>query len=572
MFVAFEGIDGSGKTTISNRVAAALRERGLTVQHVREGGDFVSGVTQRIRDFCRDSRNLALGPRAEFLMYVARDVQLREEVLAPALEKADVVIADRYLYTAEVLARAGRGLEDSFVRPVLDSAAGGLWPDLAVLIDVDPTVARGRRKVAKILSPDARPSSRKGLSGTGMQVRLREEYLAIAARDPGRWVMIDNNDQVLLEVVERVVALVERARAAGAATALREAHAAGLDPRRPTRQAPVGVAGPKEALDAFLAWVDHRTAREPALAAYTLAGLAGPVIDTRRKELAKIAPRVIARGLRGLGDPVSWQLRRTLLEAAPEEVALSLSDAAALAPDAWRLREMLAQAAPAEVAQSLHTLDDEAAWVLRARLYTVVPDAVLASLATLSSPRAWELRERWIAEHGGLEAAVVRYEAARAAAKSVTGLEDERAWRIRGAARVAAPIPALVSLKGTTDEHGWRWRERSLARAPKPVLATIGGSLDPRAWKMRAAMAPYCREALDSLMGLDDPCAWDIREACLDLWPSTVVKSLGPLVASPRGQEMLLEALSRHAGTLSLLKHAAHLVITGRIARRVLAA
>ena len=64
MFIAFEGIDGSGKTTLSNRVAATLRERGLTVEHAREGGLFASRVTQAIRDLCRDARNLALVPRA----------------------------------------------------------------------------------------------------------------------------------------------------------------------------------------------------------------------------------------------------------------------------------------------------------------------------------------------------------------------------------------------------------------------------------------------------------------------------------------------------------------------------
>src|SRR5262249_12295741 len=185
MFVVFEGIDGSGKTTISNRAAAALRVRGLTVEHVREGGAFASGVTQRIRDFCRDARNLALTPRAEFLLYVAREVQLGEEALGPALRRADVVIADRYLYTAEVLAREGRDLPAALVRPVLDAAAGGLWPDLALLIDVEPSVARGRRKVAKINSPDQRPGSRKGLAGSGLQQRLREGYRALAAREPG---------------------------------------------------------------------------------------------------------------------------------------------------------------------------------------------------------------------------------------------------------------------------------------------------------------------------------------------------------------------------------------------------
>ena len=72
MFIVFEGIDGSGKTTISNRVAKALRARGLRVEHAREGGRFVSSVTQAIRDMCRDARNLAMVPRAELLLYVAR--------------------------------------------------------------------------------------------------------------------------------------------------------------------------------------------------------------------------------------------------------------------------------------------------------------------------------------------------------------------------------------------------------------------------------------------------------------------------------------------------------------------
>ena len=145
MFVVFEGIDGSGKTTISNRVAKALRSRGLDVEHLREGGSFASKVTQGIRDFCRDARNMALTPRAELMLYVAREVQLAEEVLRPALERADVVIADRYFYTAQVLASAGRDMPEQDIRPIVESAAAGVWPQLAFLIDVDPSVARGRR-------------------------------------------------------------------------------------------------------------------------------------------------------------------------------------------------------------------------------------------------------------------------------------------------------------------------------------------------------------------------------------------------------------------------------------------
>jgi dTMP kinase len=573
MFVVFEGIDGSGKTTISNRVAIALRARGLAVEHVREGGAFASGVTQRIRDMCRDARNLALTPCAEFMLYVAREAQLREEALAPALGRADVVIADRYLYTAEVLGRAGRDLPEALLRPILDAAAAGLWPDLAVLIDVDPTVARGRRKVSKILTPDPRPASRKGLAGSGLQIRLRQGYRAVAAREPGRWVVIDNSDEDLEAVVARVVALIESARTAGPAPD-------DVEPSLATARAAVAplaspapaLIEPKDALAAFLTWVDHRAKREPGLAAYVLAGLEGPGIDERRLELGRSSPRVVARGLRGLQDPVSWQLRRMLGDVAPDEVALSLVDGAATAPEAWRLRELLAAAAPAEVASSLLGLDDDAAWAFRAALYDLAPEAVLASLGQNSSARAWELRERWLAERGGLDAAVARYDDARAAARSVTGLEDDRAWVLRKAARDAAPVPALASLRGATSDRAWQWRAHALERAPKPVLSTIGTSTDPRAWQMRQAAAPRCREVLDSMIGLDDELAWDIREACLDLWPSTVIKSLGPLVSGPRGADLLARALARHADSISLLKYAAAFAASGRLLSSVMAA
>src|SRR5512135_2353897 len=110
MFVVFEGIDGGGKTTLSSMVAAQLRARGLTVEHVREGGKFASAVTQAMRELGRDARNLAMTPKSELMLYLTREVQLFEEATRPALARADVVIADRYVYTAEVLAVNGRGL------------------------------------------------------------------------------------------------------------------------------------------------------------------------------------------------------------------------------------------------------------------------------------------------------------------------------------------------------------------------------------------------------------------------------------------------------------------------------
>ncbi|XXF74882.1 dTMP kinase [Myxococcaceae bacterium GXIMD 01537] len=96
MLIVFEGIDGSGKTTLSNRVAEVLRQGGLRVRHVREGGQLASPVSESLRRFTRDPANLALVPMTELLLYAAREAQLLEEVTRPALAHYDVVITDRY--------------------------------------------------------------------------------------------------------------------------------------------------------------------------------------------------------------------------------------------------------------------------------------------------------------------------------------------------------------------------------------------------------------------------------------------------------------------------------------------
>jgi dTMP kinase len=220
MFVVFEGIDGSGKTTVSNLVAERLSGGGRKVKHLRAEGKFVSSVTEAIRDLGRDARNLELVPEAEFLLYVARDVQLIEEALRPALSAHDLIIADRFLYTAEILGSAGRKLTEAWMRPVLQQAARGLEPDLVVLVDVDPVLARARRKAFKIAVRDKRPPSRKGLAGVGLQHRMRRGYIELAERSKERWVVVDNEDR-LESTVDRVTALIERALTAGAPAAIR---------------------------------------------------------------------------------------------------------------------------------------------------------------------------------------------------------------------------------------------------------------------------------------------------------------------------------------------------------------
>jgi dTMP kinase len=156
---------------------------------------------------------------------------------------------------------------------------------------------------------------------------------------------------------------------------------------------------------------------------------------------------------------------------------------------------------------------------------------------------------------GGLQQALTPYGAARAAAESVTGLDDLRAWEWRHAARAAAPVASLWSLAGTTSDRAWSWRRRYAARAPKVILRTIDGMTDDRAWALRDALSLTCKEAIDSILALDHPAAWALRAATADLWPAAVVKSLGSLAFTPRGRSLVERALRCDPDNPFLLKH-----------------
>ena len=550
MFVVFEGIDGGGKTTLSNLVASLLRERGLVVEHVREGGKFASAVTQAMRELGRDARNLALTPRAELLLYLTREVQLAEEATRPALRRADVVIADRYMYTAETLAVAGRAMLQDEVTALVTAAANGLWPELVVLVDVDRHVARARRRVSKLLTPDAKPPSRKGLAGTALQHRLRDGYRALAARDPARWLVVDNTEADLQQMAVALADMIGAGRADGVPAAL------GRMVHPPT---PVALRGDdlERARTALLAWIDRRSTREPALAAYFLGGLGGPGLDERRRALAPRAPAVVADGLRWLHDAAAWQLRHELATLAPEQVARSLVGRAAEHADAPALLETLLTLAPAGVSSALVGRDDEPAWALRARLPA---DLAARSLCGVPGERAEAMRDRWLAGRGGLEG-IEDVATAALACKAVESVGDDRAWAIRRRLRDVAPVAALDSTYLLEDDRSWKWRERAIERAPKIVMRTIGLSLDPRAWALRERVIGHCEETLDSLVGLDTALAWKLREAARDHWPASAVKSLGTLGATERGRLFVASALAHAPHDVALWRHA--LIVTG---------
>ncbi|MCG8423020.1 MAG: dTMP kinase [Proteobacteria bacterium] len=583
MFVVFEGIDGSGKTTVSNRVAKALRRLGIDVEHIREGGIFSSALVSRMREFGKDTRNLAMTPLAELLFYCARDAQLVDECVRPALDRGALVIGDRYLYSHLVLAESGRGLPGEQVRPIVDAVAGGLWPDLVVLMDVDPFVARARRKAAKLVRK-ANPQpprqktttggSRKGLAGVGMQHRLRDGYLALAEVDTERWVIVNNSDprrpgNKLKTIVARIADVIAELWHAKKSRRQPEhtARPAGNWLVRPHPRPIITPSTLHAGRDLFYSAVRARAVREVDVASYFLAGLDDERAYRLRQQWVEKAPHTVAHGLRGLADEKAWRLREVLREDAPYHVARSLQGPALDGERAAAMREEMAESQPGAILATLAGNDSESAWQLRERFAqlnqqyddVVGLGQVVASLERIDSERAWALRDRYaeqLVRRGDGDVRLVEF-----LVKSLCGLDTPQAWAIRERFLQLVPIPVLRSIVELDTERAWQLRERHIHRAPKIILRTIDGSSHPRAHALRAAQLRWVKEALDSLGGLDDTESWSLRAQGREIWPSTTVKSLGPLGLSGRGLDLALDTLARYSDNISLLKHITRLAI-----------
>ncbi|AFD26564.1 Thymidylate kinase [Deinococcus gobiensis I-0] len=158
-----------------------LRAAGHTVTETREPGGTLLGT--EVRRVVLDPA-LEMGPLPEFLLYSASRAQLVAEVIRPALERGEVVVCDRYADSTLAYQGYGRGLDLGFLERVTQEATGGLRPDLTVLLDLDP--ALGLARAARRGQPD-----RLERADLAFHTRVREGFLALAAAEPGRVLVMD---------------------------------------------------------------------------------------------------------------------------------------------------------------------------------------------------------------------------------------------------------------------------------------------------------------------------------------------------------------------------------------------
>ncbi len=193
--IAFEGVEGSGKSTQLELLRQALEGRDIEVVVTREPGGTPAG--ERVRALLLDPE-VELDPRAEALLFAAARAELVAEVIRPALERGAHVLCDRYLDSSLAYQGVARGLGRGPVGEVNRFATGGLLPDLVVLLDLDPAAGLGRRAGAldRIEAQDL-----------GFHRRVRQAFCDLAAADPGRFAVVDAAAPVG-EVAARVQAAV----------------------------------------------------------------------------------------------------------------------------------------------------------------------------------------------------------------------------------------------------------------------------------------------------------------------------------------------------------------------------
>ncbi|RKS93379.1 thymidylate kinase [Microbacterium sp. AG790] len=182
LWVTFEGGDGTGKTTQATRLETWLRQQGRTVVRTREPGGTEVGVL--IRDIVLHHRG-EVSPRAEALLYAADRAQHVATLVRPALARGEVVIQDRYLDSSVAYQGAGRVLDAEQVRDLSMWATEGALPDLTVLLDLDPATARRRLDAAD------KPFDRLEAEKSEFHERVRSAFLALAAADPARFLVLD---------------------------------------------------------------------------------------------------------------------------------------------------------------------------------------------------------------------------------------------------------------------------------------------------------------------------------------------------------------------------------------------
>jgi len=213
--ITFEGLDGCGKSTQIERLAAVLIQQSVPIVVTREPGGTPTG--EKIRQVLLDSSTHGLSPMAELALMFAARAQHISSVIQPALAEGRIVLCDRFTDSTEAYQGGGRKLGSDPVLALHRILCGDLQPSLTILMDSDATasVERARRRNRSRATPSGtrNDENRFEQENRAFFERVRNAYLAIAAREPQRVVVVDARGpaeathQQIIQVVQRKLKL-----------------------------------------------------------------------------------------------------------------------------------------------------------------------------------------------------------------------------------------------------------------------------------------------------------------------------------------------------------------------------
>ena len=203
-FITVEGVEGCGKTTQTERLCEYLRRKGREVVATREPGGVP--IAEALRTVLLDPGNKTMSAVTELLLYAAARAQHVDELIRPALDRGAVVVCDRFADSTTAYQGAGRGLPFDVIETLHRIAARDTWPDLTIVLDVPPEQGLAR-------TAHAGPFDRVEEEPLAFHQRVREEFLQIAQREPGRVKVLDGTrtaDEVFSDIEDLVDRLLER--------------------------------------------------------------------------------------------------------------------------------------------------------------------------------------------------------------------------------------------------------------------------------------------------------------------------------------------------------------------------
>lgn len=184
VFITFEGIDGSGKTTQLKLVQKYLSSKRLAPLVIREPGS--TPLSERIRRILLNKK-IETNPVSELMLYVAARAELVQQVIAPALARGKIVLCDRFFDSTTAYQGYGRGINVTLINELNDLTVGSCRPDISFLIDVDYKTSLSRRK---------RKADRLESESRMFFNKVRRGFLKIAVKERMRVIVIDGKNSV----------------------------------------------------------------------------------------------------------------------------------------------------------------------------------------------------------------------------------------------------------------------------------------------------------------------------------------------------------------------------------------